>query len=117
MPALSNVIFHCVDEARDSADGSSVERVVLAGTLEHSIVALMKGCELVEHEFPADATFYIMFGAVKVMAEEPFVLESGVLHQMPQRRRAVVALEDTVLLKSTVRTGAAEEQEVDHVLA
>lgn len=117
MPALSNFIFHCVDKARESADGSFAERVVLAGSLEQTVVALVKGCELVEHEVAADATFYVMFGAIRVMAEEPFVLESGILHQMPQHRRAVVAIEDSVLLKSTVRTGADQDKEIDHVLA
>lgn len=61
-----------------------------------------------------------MAGAVRVEASEPFVLQSGDLHEMPSRRRSVTAVMDTVMLMSAVTSGSREDSSGsdlhDHVL-
>lgn len=118
MVALMNVMTLAIDRARESADGHHTHHVVHTGPLRQTIIALREGVQLAEHEADLPATMYILRGAIRVNAEEPFVLQSGDLHEMPTHRRSVEALQDTVLLLTAVPgTGSPRSGDSVHVLA
>lgn len=120
MVSMNSVTTRAIDHARDSAEGIFSERVVRNGPLQQTVVALREGVRLAEHDSDAPASLYIMAGAVRVEASEPFVLQRGDLHEMPSRRRGVTAVMDTVMLMSTVTStsgeGSSGSDLHDHVL-
>jgi quercetin dioxygenase-like cupin family protein len=120
MVSMNSVTTRAIDHARDSAEGIFSERVVRNGPLQQTVVALREGARLAEHDSDVPASLYIMAGAVRVEASEPFVLQSGDLHEMPSRRRGVTAVMDTVMLMSAVTSIPSEDSSGsdlhDHVL-
>lgn len=110
MVALSDIVSRSIDRARDSTERRYEEHVILSGRLQQTVVVLLEGTTLPPHHSEVTASFYVLHGALKVVAEEPFVLQSGVLHEMPPQRREVIALQDTVLLLTAVPEGAEERE-------
>lgn len=118
MVALMNVMTLAIDRAREAEDGHHTQHVVHTGPLRQTIIALREGVQLAEHEADLPATLYILRGAIRVNAEEPFVLQSGDLHEMPARRRSVEAIQDTVMLLTAVPSpGSTRSGDSVHVLA
>lgn len=118
MVALMNVMTLAIDRAREAEDGHHTQHVVHTGPLRQTIIALREGVQLAEHEADLPATLYILRGAIRVNAEEPFVLQSGDLHEMPAHRRSVEAIQDTVMLLTAVPSpGATRSGDSVHVLA
>ena len=117
MVALTNVITLAFDRARESADGHHTHHLVRTGPLQQSVIALREGVRLAEHESDVPATLYVLRGAIRVEAAEPFVLQSGDLHEMPAQRRSVEAIQDTVMLLTAVPgPGSVEGEDDVHVL-
>ena len=120
MVAITSVSTRVIDQARQTPGGVSSTRVVRSGPLQQSVVALVEGARLAPHRSDVPASLYLLAGAVRVEAEEPFVLQRGDLHQMPAQRRGVTALADTVLLLTAVTTAsdpdAPDTDADDHVL-
>lgn len=120
MVAMTTVATRAVDRARESPGGVFSERVVRSGALQQSVVALTEGARLAPHRSDVPASLYLLAGAVRVEAEEPFVLQQGDLHEMPTQRRGVTALADTVLLLTAVTEapgpGSRGGDDEDHVL-
>lgn len=118
MVALMNVMTLAIDRAREAEDGHHTQHVVHTGPLRQTIIALREGVQLAEHEADLPATLYILRGAIRVNAEEPFVLQSGDLHEMPAHRRSVEAIQDTVMLLTAVPSpGSPPGGDSVHVLA
>ena len=115
MVALTPVITRSIDQARSSGAGFHAEPVVRRGALRQTILALIEGTRLTEHEDEVPASLYLMHGAIRVEAPEPFVIQQGELHELPDRRRAVVAVEDTVMLLTAAAEGGTALHE--YVLA
>ncbi|MGP5054815.1 hypothetical protein ACTXJ3_06920 [Brachybacterium paraconglomeratum] len=115
MVALTPVITRSIDLARSSGAGFHAEPVVRRGALQQTILALTEGTRLTEHEGEVPASLYLMHGAIRVEAPEPFVIQQGELHELPDRRRAVVAVEDTVMLLTAAAEGGTALHE--YVLA
>jgi quercetin dioxygenase-like cupin family protein len=120
MDSLSDVISLCVDRARSSESGRHAEHVVRSGPLQQTVVALQQGSGLAEHESDVPASLYIYTGAIRVDADPPFVLQSGALHVLPERRRAATAIQDTVMLLTAVTSpsgeGGLEDAFDEHIL-
>lgn len=102
MVAITSVSTRAIDRARETPGGVASDQVVRSGPLQQSIVALVEGARLAPHQSDVPASLYLLAGAVRIEAEEPFVLQRGDLHQMPSQRRGVTALADTVLLLTAV---------------
>lgn len=117
MVALTNVITLAIDRAREAADGHYTRHLVRTGPLQQTVIALREGVRLAEHESEVPATIYILYGAIRVDSAEPFVLESGYLHEMPAQRRSVEAISDTVLLLTAAPgPDSVEGEDSVHVL-
>src|SRR5699024_10315576 len=118
MVALRNVMTLGIDRAREAEDGHHTQHVVHTGPRRQTSLALREGVQRAEHEADLPETLYILRGAIRVHAEEPFVLQSGDLHEMPSRRRSVEAIQDTVMLLTAVPSpGATRSGDSVHVLA
>lgn len=117
MVALSDAITLSIDRAREAVDGHHTEHLVRTGPLQQSVIALREGVRLAEHESEVPATLYILRGAIRVVADEPFVLQSGALHELPARRRSVEAVQETVMLLTAVPgPDSVEGEDSFHVL-
>ncbi|RXR25073.1 cupin [Oerskovia turbata] len=89
--------------ARDGDNGRSAEVVLHDGVLRQTIIALVAGIELGEHNSPPAASIQVLRGRVRVTApagdEE---VGPGELRVLTHERHAVAALEDSAFLLTTV---------------
>ena len=73
--------------------------------LRQTVLALLAGHELAEHESPGEATLQVLTGRVRLTAgDEAWEGASGDLVAIPPARHALAALEDAAVLL-TVRVG------------
>ncbi|WP_029252041.1 cupin [Paraoerskovia marina] len=89
--------------AQAEKNGRSSEMLVHDGPLRQSLLALVKGTELGEHNAPPAASLLVLEGSVRVTTpggEED--LARGELSVLTHERHAVLALEDCVFLLTTV---------------
>lgn len=82
--------------------GRSAELLLRDGALRQSILALREGTELAEHNSPHAASIQVLVGRVRVTGEGDPVVSAGELHLLTHERHAVIALEDSVFLLTTV---------------
>ncbi|MDF3045358.1 MAG: LuxR family transcriptional regulator [Ornithinibacter sp.] len=98
LPALTD---HLLQEARtDSARRAA--RTVCGGsdhTLRQTVIALVAGADMSEHENPGEATLQVLVGRVRVhWRAGSGELEAGDHAELPQERHSVMALQDSVIL-------------------
>lgn len=101
-----------LDAARSSAHGRDAQLVVHDGVLRQTVIALVAGVELAEHNSPPAASLQVLEGRVRVTGVEQSEVASGELVVLTHQRHAVLALEDTVFLLTTV-TSLDEDQRGD----
>lgn len=93
-------------EAARSGDAGRASRTLVGSqnsVLRQTVVALLADASLAEHESPGEATLYVVNGRVRLDAgEESWEMSSGELLDIPQRRHSLHALEDSVVLLSSV---------------
>ena len=82
--------------------GRSAELILRDGPMRQSIIALRSGVELAEHNSPAAASIQVLAGRVRVTGQEPTEVTAGRLDVLIHARHAVLALEDSVFLLTTV---------------
>jgi quercetin dioxygenase-like cupin family protein len=74
-------------------------------TLRQTVIALTEGRSMSEHESPGDATLYVLRGRVRLFADDTsWDARTGDLLVIPDSRRAVEALEDSVVLLTVAKT-------------
>lgn len=89
--------------ARDGDNGRSAEVVLHDGVLRQTIIAILAGVELGEHNAPPAASIQVLRGRVRVTAlEGDEEVGLGELRVLTHERHAVVALEDSAFLLTTV---------------
>ena len=103
-----------LEAAHASAHGRSAELIVRDGVLRQSVVALVAGTELAEHNSPPAASLQVLSGRLRVTGFDSPDLSAGELTVLTHERHAVTALEDSVFLLTTV-TGVAQEAAPDQV--
>ncbi|MBD8062579.1 cupin [Oceanitalea stevensii] len=108
MPDLTPLVTSHMQAARADEHGRSAELVLRDGVLRQSILALREGAELAEHNAPHAASLQVLVGRVRVTGEDEPVLTAGELHALTHHRHAVVALEDSVFLLTTVTSQPGE---------
>jgi quercetin dioxygenase-like cupin family protein len=92
-----------LDKARTAEHGRSAEVVVHDGPLRQTVLALLEGVELGEHNAPPAASVLVLHGRVRVTAlEGGEEVRAGQLRVLTHARHAVLALEDSVFLLTTV---------------
>lgn len=94
--------------AHADAHGRSADILVHDGPLRQTLMAMVSGTELGEHNSPPAASALVLSGAVKiVVGDDHVVLRAGELRGLTHHRHSVVALEDSVFILTTV-TGTGE---------
>lgn len=72
-------------------------------TMRQTVVALVAGATLAEHENPGEASVYVIRGRVRLDADgDAWEARSGDLIEIPPKRHALVALEDSAVLLTAV---------------
>ena len=90
--------------ARTNGSGRSAATVYKGPRLSHTIVALVAGGELSEHENPGEATVQVLMGRIEVLAgNDTWECRTGNLVVVPQSRHSVRALDDSAFLLTSVR--------------
>jgi quercetin dioxygenase-like cupin family protein len=95
-----------LDVARRTPSGRAAETVY--GGHEHmlrqTVIALVAGQRLDEHENPGEATVHVLQGRVRMLAgDESWEGVGGDLLIVPAQRHALEALEDTVVLLTVAK--------------
>lgn len=102
MPDLDALVSSHLQAALADELGAAAVLVVRDGVLRQSVLALREGAELAEHNSPHAASIQVLVGRVRVTGEDSPVLAAGQLHTLTHQRHAVIALEDSVFLLTTV---------------
>jgi quercetin dioxygenase-like cupin family protein len=95
---------HLADELLARAAEASARRAAQslphpAGGLRQTVLALLAGAELAEHEAPGAASLQVLRGRARLVAGEEVVeLGPHQLAPIPPRRHSLQADEDTVVL-------------------
>ncbi len=92
-------------EAAQASSGRAA-RTIVGGSgqrLRQTLLAMVEGRELAEHESPGEATLHVVTGAVQLRAGgDAQRVAAGELLVIPSSRHSVHALEDTVFLLTVV---------------
>jgi quercetin dioxygenase-like cupin family protein len=94
--------------AHDDPHGRSADILVHDGPLRQTLIAMVGGTELGEHNSPPAASVLVLSGAVTVIAgDDEVTLRAGELRGLSHHRHSVAAIEDSVFILTTV-TGTGE---------
>jgi len=86
-------------KARAAGSGRSAYTAVHDGPLRQTLIALTDGNELAEHNAPRAASLLVVRGRVLLTAgDDSTELTADSLVTIPQRRHALKALEDSVVI-------------------
>jgi len=104
--SLDELIAELFDHARESNSGRAAHNL-LAGRehpLSQTVIAMVAGHGLGEHDSPGEATLQLLRGRVTFTAGSGSCeLAAGDFLPLPRERHSVDALEDAVLLLSVVK--------------
>jgi quercetin dioxygenase-like cupin family protein len=94
--------------AAGRAESDRAATTVVGGherVLRQTVVALVQGASMADHENPGEATLYVISGRVELRA-------GGDLIEIPPARHAVHAIEDSALLLTAVPLARAGQAQV-----
>ena len=104
--SLSSLVQEELDAAREAASGRSA-RTIHGGhdhALRETVIALLAGRELSEHESPGEATLQVLSGSVRLTSgDDTWEGGAGAHVTIPDARHALLALEDAVVLLTVVK--------------
>ena len=90
-------------QARDANSGRSAYTAVHDGVLRQTLIALTAGNELSEHNAPPAASLFVLRGRVRLIAgDDVSELSTGALVAIPHQRHSLSAVDDAVVLLTTV---------------
>ncbi|MEU8618974.1 cupin [Streptomyces sp. NPDC048623] len=90
-------------KARAAAHGRSAHLVMHDGVLRQSVIALVAGTVLDEHNAPPAASIQVLRGRVRLTeAGRSEELKAGQLQMLPKERNGLAALDDAVVLLTAV---------------
>lgn len=77
--------------------------------LRQTMVALLAGAEMTEHESPIEAFLHVIQGRVTIHGDDrKWTIEAGQLLPIPPEKHSVIAEEDSVFTLTVLRTVAAQ---------
>lgn len=108
--SLTALARELMKRAQQASSGRSAETVYGGHehTLRQTMIAIVAGRELSEHENPGEATVQVLQGRVRLHAAEGQAWEGapGDLLIVPPARHTLDAVEDSVVLLTVAKTGA-----------
>ncbi|MGW2016982.1 cupin [Streptomyces sp. NPDC001927] len=103
MKDLADLADEHLAAARTAPHGRSAQVVMHDGVLRQSVIALLAGTALDEHNAPPAASLMVLRGRVKLTtAGWSDELSAGELKMIPKERHGLLALEDAVVLLTAV---------------
>ncbi|MGY0062052.1 cupin [Streptomyces sp. LZ34] len=106
MDDLTALARHHLDRAKTDPHGRSSHLFLHDGPLRQSVIAMVAGCELDEHNAPPAASLQVLHGHVRLTAGKTghvrLDLIAGQVQRIPQERHGLVAVEDSVVLLTAV---------------
>ncbi len=80
--------------------------------LRQTVVGMIKGTELGEHNNPGEATVYVMLGRVRMTSNgSSWIARAGDLLKIPDARSSLQALEDSALLLTVAKLSDETQRE------
>ncbi|MFI5896588.1 cupin domain-containing protein [Actinoplanes sp. NPDC051513] len=104
--SLTELAEKNLTEARNAHSGRSAHTVHggHASTLRQTLIALIAGQRLDEHENPGEATLYVLTGRVRLTSgDDGQDAGAGDLLIIPDARHALEALQDSVVLLTVAK--------------
>ncbi|AJC58523.1 MULTISPECIES: cupin [Streptomyces] len=103
MVNLETLVRDQLDDARASAHGRSAHLFVHDGPLRQTVIALLAGNSLDEHNTPPAASLQILRGRVRLTGQGGGQeLIAGDVTAIPHARHGLQAIEDSVVLLTAV---------------
>lgn len=102
---------HLLAHAATASSGRSAETVYGGHehVLRHTLIALMQGRSLADHDSEGEATIYVIRGRVRLITDEThWDAIAGDLIETPMSRHRLEALEDSAILLTVVKPQALE---------
>ncbi|HNM83328.1 MAG TPA: LuxR family transcriptional regulator [Mycobacterium sp.] len=102
---------HLLAHAATASSGRSAETVYGGHehVLRHTLIALMQGRSLAEHDSEGEATIYVIHGRVRLSTDDAhWDGMTGDLLELPPSRHRLDALEDSAILLSVVKPEALD---------
>jgi quercetin dioxygenase-like cupin family protein len=103
--SLTAVAREQLRTAQQASSGRSAETVY--GGHEHvlrqTVIALLAGERLDEHENPGEATIHVLIGRVRLEGSAAWEGSAGDLLIVPEERHALAAIEDSVILLTVAK--------------
>jgi quercetin dioxygenase-like cupin family protein len=99
--SLTTLLDEQLQTARAAASGRSAHTVYggHTRTLRQTLITLLAGQRLDEHENPGEATIHVLTGRVRLTtADTSCDVAAGELLEVPDARHALEALEDAAIL-------------------
>ncbi|MFF4695683.1 cupin domain-containing protein [Streptomyces chattanoogensis] len=94
-----------IDDARASAHGRSAHLFLHDGPLRETVIALIAGASLDEHNAPPAASLQVLKGRVRLTGPHGSQdLREGQVVAVPHDRHGLLALEDAAVLLTAVMT-------------
>ena len=105
---LPDLATNLMGEAREHHSQRAANTILSGSSMRATVIALVGGAELAEHEAPPAATLQVVSGEVELIAgEERWPLGAGDVIAIPARRHsATLATTLSVFPTSVVRTAA-----------
>ncbi|MBA0049927.1 cupin [Streptomyces sp. AJS327] len=106
MDDLTSLADEHLTRARSDPHGRSAQLFLHDGPLRQSVIALTAGAALDEHGAPPAASLLVLRGRALLTTEDrEQELSAGHIQRVPQLRHGLLAVDDTVVLLTTVTGG------------
>lgn len=104
--SLNDLAAAQLSAARQAHSGRAAHTIHGGHDLElrHTVVALVAGQELAEHDSPGESTLQVLHGHVRLTAgDEAWEGKAGDFVTIPMRRHALESLQDAVVMLTVVK--------------